>query len=91
VLLQNCVGVPDGEVGSCSERCETSYVDGSTVTCVKLEQFKEENLDPLSSPLIKTDPDVSFMSVFCISAFHRCPEWDVCVFVCPHESVISLC
>jgi hypothetical protein len=55
------MSVPDGEVGSCSERCETSYLDGSTVACVKLEQFKEENPDPLSSPLIKTDPEVSFM------------------------------
>jgi hypothetical protein len=53
------MSVLDGEVGSCSERYETSYLDGSAVACVKLEQFKEENLDPLSSPLIKTDPEVS--------------------------------
>jgi hypothetical protein len=57
------MGVLHGEVGSCRERYETSYLNGSAVTCVKLKEFKEENLDPLSSPLIKADPEVSFMSV----------------------------
>jgi hypothetical protein len=61
VVLQNCTDLLDGELGSSTETCVTSSDDENKATSVKLEEVKKENEDPLSSPLIKTDPLVSFV------------------------------
>jgi hypothetical protein len=62
-----------GELGAYSGMCATSSEVGNEVIRVKLEGItglkEEENLEPMTSPLIETDPVVGFMSVECSACF----------------------
>jgi hypothetical protein len=54
----------EGEMGSSSEACVTSTVDGNQVTSKEAERVldmkKEVNKEPTTIPVIKTEPNVSF-------------------------------
>ena len=69
VLLQNCVDLLSGELGLCA----TSSEVGNEVIRVQLEGIsdvtEEENQEPMTSSLIRTDPGVSVMSVECLACF----------------------
>jgi len=66
VLLQNCINLRSGEIGLCA----TSSEVGNEVIHVQVEGIsdvtEEENQEPLTSSLIRTDPGVGVMSVECL-------------------------
>jgi len=68
VLLQNCVDLRSGEIGLCA----TSEV-GNEVIHVQVEGIsdvtEEENQEPMTSSLIRTDLGVGVMSVECLPCF----------------------
>jgi len=69
VLLQNCVDLRSGELGLCA----TSSEVGNEVIRVQVEGIsdvtEEENQEPMTSSLIRTDPAVGVMSVECLACF----------------------
>ena len=69
VLLQNCVDLRSGELGL---RVTSSEV-GNEVIHVQVEGVsnlkEEENQEPMTSSLIRTDPGVGVMSVECRACF----------------------
>ena len=68
VMLQNCMGFVEGETGSCSETCVMCDVDGTEEVSIKVEQtidIKDEILEPLIFPSIKTEQEVRFW-VLCV-------------------------
>jgi hypothetical protein len=73
VGLQNCMDVLKSEPGP----CQMSSDDGNQVVGIKLEEVAdlkpEENPGPTISPLIKTEPSVSYVSV-CVSCLARCTD-----------------
>ena len=66
VLLQNCVDLRSSELGFFA----TSSEVGNEVIHVQVEGIsdvtEEENQEPLTSSLIRTDPGVGVMSVECL-------------------------
>jgi len=75
VLLQNCVDLQSGELGL---RAASSEV-GNEVILVEVEGIsdvtEEENQEPMTSSLIRTDPVVGVMSVeflACFIGFQNC-------------------
>jgi len=69
VLLQNCVDLRSGELGF---RATSSEV-GNEVISVQVKGIsdvtEEENKEPMTSSLIRTDPGVSVMSVEFLACF----------------------
>ena len=69
VLLQNCVDLRIGELGLCA----TSSAIGNEVIRVQVEGIsdvtEEENQEPMTSSLIRTDPGVCAMSAECLACF----------------------
>jgi len=69
VLLQNCVDLQSVELGL----CVTSSEIGNEVIHVQVEGIsdvtEEENQEPMTSSLIRTDPRVGVMSVECLACF----------------------
>jgi len=69
VLLQNCVDLRSSELGLCA----TSSEIGNEVIHVQVEGIsdvtEEENQEPMTSSLIRTDPGVGVMSVECLACF----------------------
>jgi len=69
VLLQNCVDLRSSELGLCSPSSEV----GNEVIHVQVEGIsdvsEEENQEPMTSSLIRTDPGVGVMSVECLACF----------------------
>jgi hypothetical protein len=67
VLLQNCVDLRSGELGSCA----TSSEVGNEVIHVQVEGVAEvtggEDCEPMTSPL--TDAGVGFISLDCLVCF----------------------
>ena len=62
VLLQNCVDLRSGEIGLCA----TSSEVGNEVIRVQVEGISdvtEENQEPITSSLIRSNPGVGVMSV----------------------------
>jgi hypothetical protein len=63
VVLQNCVDLPDGERGSCSEMFVTSAHDRHELTFIKVEEVSDstEEDEPETNPSagIRTEPEVS--------------------------------
>jgi len=55
--------------GSCSETCVTSPDDGNEFTSIKVEEVsyiaEEEGLEPMTSSVIKAEPEVRSMCVEC--------------------------
>jgi len=69
VLLQNCIDLRSGELGL---RAAFSEV-GNEVIRLQVEGIsdvtEEENQEPMTSSLIRTDPGVGVMSVECLACF----------------------
>ena len=69
VLLQNCVDLQSSELGLCA----TSSEVGNEVIRVQVEGIcnltEEENQEPMTSSLIRTDHGVGVMSVECLACF----------------------
>jgi len=69
VLLQNCVDLQSSELGLCA----TSSEVGNEVIHVQLKGIsdvtEEENQEPMTSSLIRTDPGVGVISVECLACF----------------------
>ena len=65
VVLQNCMDLPKGELGSSSDTCVTSTVDGNEVTGMEAERVcnikEEDDVEPATIPVIKSEPNVSFV------------------------------
>jgi hypothetical protein len=65
VILQNCVDILRGERGACTETCSTSSGNGNQFLFVNVTDIKEEeDPEPATSPLIKTEPTVSSVCVY---------------------------
>ena len=77
MVLQNCMDTLKSETGPCTGAGLMSSDDGNQVL-IKVEEVidikPEEDPEPTSSPLIKTEPAVSFVCV--------------CVCVCIHIDYI---
>jgi hypothetical protein len=76
VVFQNCMDLPDGERGSCSEMFITSAHDKHELTFIKVEQVsdrtEEEEPEPNTSAGARTEPEVScILSVEGISQIPR--------------------
>ena len=79
VVLQNCMDLLKGELGSTSDACVTTSLDTNQLTGMEAERvcnIKEEGIEePATVAVIKTEPSVSGVSVLCI--FHM-----GCVQIC---------
>ena len=69
LLLQNCVDLGSGELGLCATYSEV----GNEVNRVQVERIgdvtEEENQEPMTSSLVRTDPGVGVMSDECLACF----------------------
>jgi hypothetical protein len=79
VVLQNCMDTLKSEPGPCTGIGVMSSDDGNQVVVIKVEEVTdikaEENPEPTTSPLIKTEPAVSCVSVYrVLFTLHRYPE-----------------
>ena len=66
VVLQNNMDLLNGEPGSSDETCVTSVVDGYEAIGIEAEMVSnmtEEDQEPRTIPVIKTEPEVSGMLV----------------------------
>jgi hypothetical protein len=72
VVLQNSMDLLKDELGSCTETCVTSTVDGNEVTDVEGKRvcvIKKEDQEPMTIPVIKTEPEVSCVPVVSVCTF----------------------
>jgi hypothetical protein len=73
VVLQNGMDLLKGELGSYTETCVTSTVDVNEVTGVDAERVsvikEEEDQDPRTVPVMKTEPRVSVVPVVSVWTF----------------------
>jgi hypothetical protein len=74
--LQNCVDLPDGERGSCSEMFVTSAPDRHQLTFIKVEDVsdstEEDEPETNTAAGVRTEPEVScILSVESISQIPR--------------------
>jgi hypothetical protein len=67
VVLQNCMDILKSEPSSSADACVMSSGDGNQVVDVKVEEVtdmnREEDPEPTTPPLIKTEPAVRYMCV----------------------------
>ena len=83
VVLQNCMDTLKSEPGQCTGTGLMSSDEGNQVVVIKVEEVMdikaEEDPEPPTSPVIKTEPAVSCLCV-CVSVYrvlftlHRYPE-----------------
>ena len=63
MVLQNCMDLQKGEPGSSNVTCVTSVLDGNEVIGTEGEMVssmtEEEDREPRTVPVIKTEPEVS--------------------------------
>ena len=96
LLSQNSKDLLKGELGSSSKTCATSTVDGNEAIGIEAEKVlditEEGDQDPMTITVIKTEPNVSCVSV--VSVMHiLCriyPELPARVLVCICETNILL-
>jgi hypothetical protein len=89
MVLQNHTDLLKGESGPCCETCVMSAHDGNKLTGINVERVtdmtEEVDQDPMTVPVIKTEPKVSCTSV--VSARHISyrlyPELPAPISVCP--------
>ena len=85
VVLQNCMDLLKGELGSSGNTCVTSTVDGNEMTGIKAERVcnikEEDDVQPATIPEIKTEPHVSFVSVVCYAHFMQAVSRIACPYV----------
>ena len=71
VVLQNRMDFVKGEFGSTSDACVTSTLDANQLTGMEAERvsnIKEEDIEePATIPVIKTEPNVSGVSVVSVT------------------------
>ena len=96
LLSQNSKDLPKGELGSSSKTCATSTVDGSEANDIEAEKVlditEEGDQDPMTITVIKTEPNVSCVSVVSVTRIlcRLYPELSACVLVCICETNILL-
>ena len=96
VVLQNSMDLLKGEVGSYSKTCATSTVDGNEAIGVEAERVlditEEEDQEPTTITIIKTEPNVSCVPVVSVKhiSYRLYPELPSNVSVCPCETNILL-
>jgi hypothetical protein len=85
----------EGETGSSNETCVTS-IDGNEAIGIEAERFSSvtegEDREPMTVPVIKTEPTVSALPVVCVMhiSYSLYPELSAPISVCPSETKISL-
>ena len=96
VVLQNSKDLLKGEVGSYSKTYATSIVDGNEAIGVEAEGVlditPEEDQDSTTITVIKTEPNVSCVSLVNVThiSCSLYPELPALVSVCPCETNILL-
>ena len=94
VFLQNSMDLLRGELGSSTETCVTSTVGSNEVTRIKIERStditEEEDQEPRTIPVIKTEPKVSGVPVVSVRriSYRLYPELPAHISVCPCETNI---
>jgi hypothetical protein len=89
VVLQNCIELLKGELGPCSETRVMATHDGNELTGINVERgtvmTEEEDQEPTTIPVIKTEPNVSCMSVVIVRliSYRLYPELPANISVCP--------
>jgi len=83
VLLQDCTDLRSGELSLCAASSEVGNVMRVEVKGIS-DATDEENQDPMTSSLIRTDPGVGFMSLECLACFIGIQN---CLYVSLHKSV----
>jgi hypothetical protein len=67
LILQNCIDIVGDEHGSCTEMCPTSSGDGNQFVFANDDVARikqEDDPEPTASTVIKTEPAVSYMSLW---------------------------
>jgi hypothetical protein len=83
-----------GEYSSSTETCATSTLDGNQVTDIEVvwvtDIKEEEDLEPTTIPVIKTEPEVSCVPVVSVTdiLYKLYPELPACITGCPYETRI---
>ena len=96
VVLQNRMDLLKGEPVSSNETCVSSTVDGNEVIGTEAEMVssmtEEEDREPRTIPVIKTEPEVSVVPVVSVMdiSYSLYPELPVPISVCPCETKMSL-
>ena len=96
VVLQNRMDLLKGELGSSNKTCVSSAVNGNEVMGTEAEMFssmtEEEDREPRTVPVIKTEPEVSGVPVVSVMdiSYSLYPEFPVPISVCPCETKMSL-
>jgi len=74
MVLQNRMDLLNSELGSCSETCVMSSHERNEVPGINVERVtdmtEEDDQEPTTIPVIKTEPNVSSMSVLTVCTFH---------------------
>jgi hypothetical protein len=77
-----------GELGSSSKTCVTSTLDGNTVASIEAEMVshvtEEEDQEPRTNPVIKTEPNESCVPVVSVTQISYKLYWEL-------PAHISLC
>jgi len=75
VVLQNRMDLLNSEFGSCNETSVMSTHGGNELTGINVKRVtdmtEEEDQEPRTTPVIKTEPKVSCRSVVSVTCFHR--------------------
>jgi hypothetical protein len=83
-----------GELGSSNETCVTSVLHGNEVNDVEAQMVsnmtEEEDREPMTVPVIKTEPKVSVVPVVKVThiSYRLYPGLPARVSVCPCETKI---
>ena len=71
VVLQNGMDLVEGELGSSNKTCVTSTLNGNTVASIEVEMIshvtEEEDQEPRTIPVIKTEPNESCVPVVSVT------------------------
>jgi len=95
VVLQNSMDLVKGWLGSSSEICVTSTVDENQLTGMEAERvsnIKQEDVDEAATnPVIKTEPNVSGVSVVSVThiLYGLYVDLPAHVSVCPYEKDLT--
>ena len=88
VALQNGMDLLKGELGSSNKTCVTSTFDGNTVASIEAEMVshvtEEEDQEPRTITVIKTEPNESFVPVVSVTEICYRLYWEL-------PAHISLC
>jgi hypothetical protein len=96
MVLQNLMDLLTGEADSSNKTCVTSILDGNEVNNIEAVMLsnmtEEEDREPRTIPVIKTEPEVSVVPVVSVThlSYRLYPELPAPVSVCPCETKMSL-